>query len=96
MVLSEQLRHMHCGGELSSLAKLAIFVPLSLPPLLKCLLQITEGDLFLIHPPFLFFCGQQRPGKRRERTERLSGAKVAAGGLVLGAASVNTWFLPYN
>lgn len=32
MVLSEQLRHMHCGGELSSLAKLAIFVPPSLPP----------------------------------------------------------------
>lgn len=30
MVLSKQLQHIHCGGELSSLAKLAIFVPLSL------------------------------------------------------------------
>lgn len=30
MVLSKQLQHIHCGGELPSLAKLAIFMPHSL------------------------------------------------------------------
>lgn len=79
MVLSKQLQHIHCGGEWSSLAKLAIFVPLSLTIEGKrsAVTQSCVLGIFLLHSQLadvrLLARKQTNPHqKRRGGTERVN------------------------
>lgn len=79
MVLSKQLQHIHCGGELSSLAKLAIFVPLLLAIEGKrsAVAQSCVLGIFLLRSQLadvrLFARKQTNPHKkRRGGTERVN------------------------